>query len=231
MFMLGTVPDWRPVRAGLWLSQFGLLGLVPALAWHAGYLAAACTTLIIAGMIISAWALKQTLRTRKKRQLDPGVKGFLRGLGGLVGAAVVGLLLVWPTTPWSSAPGGFSAMVYIVILFVAGLLPVITGMMCKIVPFLTWMRAYGPKVGHVPTPPAGALANPRLERWALAIQGASAAPLLIGVWRLNTPLLCAGAWMLAAGVVLFLFDMFGILKHLWWPTSGAPVTLEKRSPS
>lgn len=222
MFTLGDVPDWRPVRAGLWCSQIGLLGLAPALALHAGYAAAGSGALILVGLISSGWALKQTLATRKKRLLDPGVWAFLRGLAGLVVAAVLGLLLAWPSTPWNSTPGGFSAMVYAVIVFGAALLPVIAGMMCKIVPFLTWMRAYGPKIGRGPTPAAGALTKPGLEKIAFALQGAALAPLVIGAWTLSSPWLQAGAWLLAIGVGLFLADMIGVLKHLWWPASGGP---------
>jgi hypothetical protein len=222
MFTLGDVPDWRPVRAGLWCSQIGLLGLAPALALHAGYAAAGSGALILVGLISSGWALKQALATRKKRLLDPGVWAFLRGLAGLVVAAVLGLLLAWPSTPWNSTPGGFGAMVYAVIVFGAALLPVIAGMMCKIVPFLTWMRAYGPKIGRGPTPAAGALTKPGLEKIAFALQGAALAPLVIGAWTLSSPWLQAGAWLLAIGVGLFLADMIGVLKHLWWPASGGP---------
>lgn len=220
MFTLGDVPDWRPVRAGLWLSQIGLLGLVPALAFHAGYASACFGTLILAGMIASGWALKQTLATRMKAQLDPGVRVFLRGLVGFVAAAVLGLLLVWPSSPWDSAPGGFSAMVYAVIIFFGALLPTIAGMMCKIVPFLTWMRAYGPTIGRGPTPAAGALTTPRLEKVAFALQAAAVVPLVAGAWILSSPLLRFGAWLLAIGVGLFLVDMLRVLKHLWWPETG-----------
>jgi hypothetical protein len=227
MFTLGDVPDWRPVRAGLWLSQIGLLGLTPALACHAGYVAAGFGGLILAGMIASGWALKQTLATRKKRFLDPGVRAFLRGMTGLPVAALLGLFLVWPTTRWSSAPGGFSAMVYAVILFGGGLLPTITGMMCKIVPFLTWMRAYGPKIGRGPTPAAGALTQPRLETVAFLLQSAATVPLAIGAWSLSVPVLALGAWLLAVSVGLLLADMLGVLKHLWWPSTGTAIVATK----
>lgn len=230
MFTLGDVPDWRPVRIGLWFSQIGLLGLVPALAWHAGQAAAAFGTLLLAGMIASGWALIQTLATRKKRLLDPGVRAFLRGAAGLPAAATLGLLLVWPTTPWGSGPGGFSAMVYALVLFGFGLLPAIAGMMCKIVPFLTWMRAYGPKIGRGPTPSAAAMTQPRVETWAFAVQGAAFGPLIAGAWWLNVPLLRAGAWLLAAGVGLFLTGMIGVLNHLWRPATGTPAAAAKNFP-
>jgi hypothetical protein len=39
--------------------------------------------------------------------------------------------------------------------------PVFAGMLCRIVPFLTWMRAYGPKVGRAPAPAASVFVKPR----------------------------------------------------------------------
>jgi hypothetical protein len=129
-------------------------------------------------------------------------------------------MLVWPTTRGGSAPGGFSAMVYAVIVVLGGLLPVFVGMMCKIIPFLTWMRAYGPHVGRRPTPAASALSRPRVETWGLALQGIAVVPLAIGAWTLNSNLITAGAWLLAAGVGLFTFDMLSVMKHLWRPAIG-----------
>jgi hypothetical protein len=227
MFTLGEVRDWRLVKMGLWLSQTGLIGLTAALAWHAGYVAAAFAMLILAGMLASGWALKQALATRKKRGFDPGVLAFLCGASALVGTAVLGVFMVWPTTASSSAPGGLSAMVYAVLIVFGAMLPCIAGMMCKIVPFLTWMRAYGPKVGRVATPSAGALTKPRLERGAFALQGVAVGPLAAGAWLLNTTLLQIGACILAAGVAVFLIAMLGVLKHLWLPVVGAAATPKK----
>jgi hypothetical protein len=220
MFTLGDVPDWRPVRLGLWFSQLGLLGLVPSLACSATALTATFATLIVAGICASGWALKQTLATRKKRKLDPGIAAFARGAAGIAVTATIAMLLVWPGSSWGSAPGGFNAMVYGVVLFVGGLLPLIAGMLCKIVPFLTWMRAYGPRVGRASTPSAGALSRPRLEGWAFALQSAAIAPLIFGVWTQNNVALALGAWLLALGVTLFLADMVGVLSHLWRPIAN-----------
>ena len=110
-------------------------------------------------------------------------------------------------------------MVYALVIFAGGLLPAIAGMLCKIVPFLTWMRAYGPKVGKGTTPSAGSLTRPRLERWALGIQGVALLPLLAGAWLLNDAMLRAGAVLLALGTGLFLADMVGVLMHLWRPVT------------
>ena len=225
MFMLGEVRDWRLANAGLGLSQAGLIGLVPALVWHAGLLASVSALAITTGMLCSGVALRRVLATRKKRAFDPGTRSFLRGAAGVVACGMVGLALVIPGSTWGSAPGGFNAMAYAVLVVVGGLLPCISGMMCKILPFLTWMRAYGPRVGRGPTPSAGELTHPRLERWGLGLQFVAVAPLLVGVWRLSETWLTLGVWTLAAGVALFVADMLGVLKHLW-----APANLPLRKP-
>jgi hypothetical protein len=222
MFTLGEVRDWRLANGGLWLSQAGLIGLVPALAWHLAAPALLGAVAITAGLICSAVGLGRALATRKKRALDPGVRAFLRGGFGIGAAAIAGLALVAPGAPWGSAPGGFSAMVYAVLVIIGGLLPCLAGMLCKVVPFLTWMRAYGPKIGRGPTPAAGALTQPRLETWAFTLQSLAVLPLAAGAWSTNVPLLRAGAWLLALGVGLFLTDMLGVLKHLWRPATGMP---------
>ena len=97
-------------------------------------------------------------------------------------------------------------------------------MMCKIVPFLTWMRAYGPRVGRGPTPAANALSLPRIERVGLVLQHLAAIPLLIGAWTLDPRWLSAGIGLLAIGVALFVADMLGVLRHLWiTPPLATPV--------
>lgn len=223
MFTLGEVRDWRLPRRGLMLSQLGLVGLATALVLRAGYAAAIFGALVLAGMIVSGVALQRTLATRRKRVLDVGILGFVRGLIGLGVAAAAGLVLVWPKTPWGSAPGGLSASVYGLLVIVGGLLPAFVGMLLKIVPFLTWMRAYGPQVGRVPTPSATALSKPRLERWSLNLMTLAIMPLVAGAWSLQTPLLLSGAIILAAGVTVLLVDMAFVLKHLWTPTTGQVV--------
>ena len=227
MFTLGEVKDWRLVRNGLVLSQAGLLGLAPALAFHAGYVPAAFGAVVLAGMIVSGVALKRTLAMRRKRALDQGILGFVRGAAALIIAAIAGLFVVWPASPWGSAPGGLNATVYALLVIVGGLLPVFAGMLCKIIPFLTWMRAYGPKVGRVPTPPASTLSKPRLEAWALNALAVATLPLVLGAYLLKTPLLQLGAAVLALGVGVFLVNMLGVLKHLWLPSIPAAATPPK----
>lgn len=228
MFTLGEVRDWRLANWGLGLAQGGLLGLIPAYVWHLEWLALLSAVAITAGMICSGIGLNHSLATRKKRSLDPGVRAFIRGGVGIVVAALCGLVILLFGQE-GSASGGFRAMFYAVLVVFGGLLPCIAGMMCKIVPFLTWMRAYGPKVGRGPTPSASKLASPRMERWGLALQGIAVAPLLVGVWLLSSLWLTVGVWILAVGVVLFTADMLGVMRHLWAPL--IPMTEPKTNKS
>jgi hypothetical protein len=229
MFTLGEVRDWRLADHSLTLAQAGLLVLAPGLAWHLPWLAFAGAVAIAAGLAGTGIALQRALATRKKRALDPGIQAFLSGGAGVAVAALAGVALVFPGSPWGSAPGGFGAMVYAVLAVAGGLLPCIAGMMGKIVPFLTWMRAYGPRVGRVPTPSASGLTRPRLLRWAFALQGGAVLPLLLGTWGLSEPWLRAGTSLLALGVALFVADMLGVLRHLWIAPTAAPSPSPARS--
>ena len=229
MFTLGEVPDWRPVRVGLWASQLGLLALAPALAFHAGSVSVLAGVTIMAGLTFSGWALKQTFATRKKRVLDVGVAAFVRGAVALALSGAAGIWLVWPTSQAGSEPGGLSANVYGVLIFAGALVPTVAGMMNKIVPFLTWMRAYGPKVGRVPTPSASTLSNERLEFWAMTLQGVAILPLLIGTWTERPIWLRAGGALLAIGTGAFLLNMARILRHLWRPVSSAATPVANRN--
>lgn len=222
MFTLGDVPDWRPVKLGLAATQLALVVLAPALAWHRPALAVGAGALLFAGVIASGIALRQTLATRKKRALDNGLRALLRGCAGLLAVAAAALWLEWPTTSAGSAPGGLSGMVYGIAILAGVLLPAIAGMMGKIVPFLTWMRAYGPLVGRAVTPPATALSHAGLDRTALHVLSLAALPLLIGAWTLVPAWLFAGAAVLAAAAVLFAVSMAIVLKHLWRPVVTLP---------
>jgi len=215
MFTLGQVTSWRAARIGIWCSQAGLLLLLPGLLWRIRALEVVAALVITVGLISSGLGMRRALRTRKKMRLDPGVVVFLWGVAGLILTACAGVVLAGLGASRGGAVGGFNPMIYALLGLFAGLLPCVTGMMCKVVPFLTWMRAYGPLVGRFRTPPAHSLTRPWLERWGLALQQLAVIPLLLGAWRLDLAWSQWGAWLLAAGVLLFLTDMLGILKHLW----------------
>lgn len=222
MFTMGVVKDWRLAKTGIWLSQLGLCALAPGLVWQIAPLDTVGAVSIAAGLIFSGIGLIQALDTRKKRRLDPGVVAFLRGGVGLIVAAFVGIVMSLIHPAHSASSGGLNATIYGLLAILGALVPCVAGMMCKVVPFLTWMRAYGPRVGRGPTPPAHSLTHPRIERWALALQQLAVIPLIVGVWRLDERWLRIGTWVLTVGVALFVLDMLGVMKHLFIQPALAP---------
>lgn len=230
MFTLGVVKDWRLAKTGIWLSQLGLCALAPALVWQVGPLETVGAAAIAAGLIFSGIGLIRALATRKKRRLDPGVVAFLRGGVGLIVVAGVGIVMSLIHPAHSTSSAGLNPTIYGLLAILGALVPCVAGMMCKVVPFLTWMRAYGPRVGRGPTPPAHSLTHPRIEHWALALQQIAVIPLIVGVWRSDERWLQIGTWVLAAGVALFVVDMLGVMKHLWIQPALAPApTLKPKS--
>jgi len=89
------------------------------------------------------------------------------------------------------------------------------GMLCKIVPFLVWMKVYGPLVGREPVLPPSSLAKTGLERAWLIAHGCALGLILAGVLTQGEILLLDGGWVLAAGTVLFLCNQGWVLSHLW----------------
>ena len=64
----------------------------------------------------------------------------------------------------------------------------------------------------------------RLLPLLLALLAVAFVPLLVGTWTLSDAWIRAGIGTLAAGVALFTADMLGVMRHLWRPQIGAPVT-------
>ncbi len=223
MFTLGEVPRWRSAQIGFGLSQAGLVALAVGLLADSNATAIAGGLAISGGVAFSVVAGADMLSTRKKRQLDPGILGFLVGIG-LIGVGIfVGQTLLLSAGPVD--PGSRRVMVYATILIPGGLLFCFEGIMCKIVPFLTWMRAYGPKVGRQPTPAAGALSRHWLERVTFLALAIAVALLVVGAGSADAAVQRLGIWSLALGNGLFLANMTGILSHLLCPvvTKASPV--------
>lgn len=229
MFTLGEVQDWRLATGSFWISQAALVGLLAALLLRSAWGATGAGLLLLAGYVGSARALAVVLRSRRKRALDPGVRAFIRGGAGLLVAGAGGLLLTWPGSRAGSAAGGWSAMGYGTVVIFGGLVPCFLGMLGKIVPFLTWMRAYGPHVGRHPTPSASGLGLPACERMGLGLQLASLLPLLVGTWNLSIIWLGAGMTIFAAGIVCFLVNQGWILRHLWLAPASPPSVVRQPS--
>ncbi|MDD2763004.1 MAG: hypothetical protein PHE83_03395 [Opitutaceae bacterium] len=213
MFTLGEVRNWRRVWTGLLATQLGLAGLVPALAWEWHGLEAWSAIVLTGGIALSGWELTATLASRRKRPLAPGLRGFAGGAALLGVATATGLgLALAAGRPAADDPRW--AVLYGTVALLGGLVPMVLGMLCKIVPFLVWLRVYAPRLGRRPTPPATGLAWPALEHTWLGLHGLGLAVLLAGVTTINAFWLRLGAGLLAAGIGALLVNLGLVFAHL-----------------
>jgi hypothetical protein len=222
MFTLGEVRHPRRIAAGIACTQAGLLTLVPGLAWDSTALSAIGAGLLAMGLLFSGLELRSTLRSRKKRLLEPGLRAFISGAAILLIAAVAGISLLIAEPSTISLRG---AMSYGLLVVPGALALMVLGMLCKIIPFLVWMRAYGPRVGKQPIPAAGTLAKAGWERLWLWLHGSALVLLATGALMDSPASVRLGAVALLAGIGFFLMNTGRVLAHLWRPALSAPAAL------
>ncbi len=220
MFTLADLRGTRRVSVGLVLGQLGLVLLVPGLACDRRFVALTGAALLGVGLAASGGALRATLRTRRRRVLEPGVRAFVLGAGllAVAGVAGVGLLVLSAEVGGDGRPSWATA--YGLAVVGGGLAFMLLGMLCKIVPFLVWMTAYGPRVGRAPVPLATALGSRTLESTWLAVHAVAVAVLVSGVLAGSIQLLGIGAGLQAAAVLAYLANASRIGAHLWRNQKG-----------
>lgn len=218
MFTLAEVRDLRGIGRALGFSQAGLLLLTPGLAWHSHAAELGGAALLLASFALSAVELRRVLATRKKRVFEPGLRGFFLGLALLGLAALGGAALA------VGAGDLRAALAYGVVAVFGGVLASVEGMLCKIVPFLVWMRVYGPRVGRQRTPVAAALGRASLERAWVWAHGGAVALLAVGALIGSAPVLGLGAAIFAVGQAALFTSLATTARHLWQPIEPAPAT-------
>lgn len=213
MFTLGTVQKLRGIGIALALSQLGLLVLTPALAFGARPATLVGAALLLMSFALSAFELRRVFGTRKKRILEPGIRGFFVGLALLCVAAAGGTIL-------AAGSGDLrAALSYGVLAVLGGVLASVEGMLCKIVPFLVWMRVYGPRVGRQPTPVATTLGSVAFERGWVALHTVSVTLLAWGALTENHSLLIGGSLGFALAQLALLTSLATAVRHLWRPVT------------
>ncbi len=212
MFTMGKLARADLVWGGLVCTQVGLLLLAPGLAWDLPALAVAGGGVLGTGLLFSGTALGATLATRRRRVLDPGIRAFLAGAVCAGTAGLAGLFL-FAFAPGDRAHQTLLAL-YAVLAVAGGLSLTVLGMLCKIIPFLVWMRAYGPRVGREPVPAATSLGSAALEKlwFACHLSGLGTAFLALLAGRGHYTL--APAILLGAGALVYLANVIRILRHL-----------------
>lgn len=208
-------PAW--IKAGLGLSQLGLSLLSIGHGWEIAPLTFVGALILTAGMGASGVALVATLKSRRRRILEPSLKAFIGGATLAAIAAVIGVALV------GSRNAGPSTLTTVYgVVAIGALTAMLLGMAGKIVPFLVWMRVYGPRAGRQVVPQATALGSARLETLWLWLHASALALISVAAWSGSLPWLSLGAILLAAGSAALLGSIGRTLRHLWRPLTGAP---------
>lgn len=210
LFTLGQLQHPERVARGLLASQVGLAMLIPGLAWAQPGLRIAGAGLVIIGLAFSGSALVRTLAARRRQPVDASLRGYLAGLGLLATGAIGGLALLFPAA--TTHPG--TTLAYALLLVTGGLTCTVLGMLGRILPFLVWMKCYGPRVGRGPVPLASNLAPPGLESTWWRLQLAAVAILTTAAALGSESGFAAGGALLLLATVLWLVHAARILRHL-----------------
>lgn len=212
MFTMAPVRRPQGVWLGLAGTQIGLLLLAPSLAWDWSNARWMAIALLVSGLCCSGVSLGATLRTRRTRLLDPGLTAFVAGTSCLILATLVGLWLARHELVDEHSLAGVS--VYGLLLIAGGLGLPILGMGCKILPFLVWMKVYGPRVGREDVPLAKALGSLALERAWLVLHLAGMGTLALGLGMMWTAVAGIGGILLEMGAVCYLANATSVVRHL-----------------
>lgn len=213
MFTLGSAQRPRCIAAGLICTQVGLPLLALGLGLERSPLATLGALLLLGGIVCSGAALVATLHSRRKPKLETPLRAFLTGLGLLATAAIgVTLTRLLHSGAW---PSPVAVSLYGLVLVPGALALAVMGMLLKIVPFLTWMQAYGPKVGKQTVPRATDLSRPRLEAAWFTLHLAALSTLCVAMWWV-APVYTSrvGGLTLFAAAAIYLINLCKILCHL-----------------
>jgi hypothetical protein len=197
MFLLSrAAPEW-PMRwtapltgGGVLLQCAGWLGGVPVLVVLGGAVAGGGVTLFL-------WQAALWFRHRARRQLDPSLRQAVAALALLGAALATGIAALVTGQPQLVAAYG--------LLLIVGWLAVLIGAIySRILPFLTWLHRYSPRVGEKGLPKVGDLVPVRWVQVASIawIGGIAALALAVGI---GAPLAARlGAMLFALGSLVSL---------------------------
>ncbi|HUG12228.1 MAG TPA: hypothetical protein VMM36_14520 [Opitutaceae bacterium] len=222
MFTMGELRRPRLVAAALVATQIGLVCLASGLATGIQALALVGGVVLAGGIVSSGVAFVATLRSRRRRKLEPTLHAFVVGASMLPVAAILGLVLlstrVVDKTP--SVP-----TVYGIVIIAGALSFMIMGMLGKIVPFLVWMKAYGPLIGRQSVPVATTLSSKGCECVWMIAQAAGVVLALAAVGSGSHALAWTAAWVLTLGGAIYMWNLGRVARHLWRRGPFVPAAL------
>jgi hypothetical protein len=208
MFLLAPVPGRWASRLQLWGLGLGLPAVVLGLVGVPGLLVPGALAAATAAMGHAWWVL-EVARGRKRPGLDWGLRFALTATVFLLPAVVLGVALAADLLS-----GPRVALAYAVVALGGWVSLTIVGMMLKIVPFLVWYRAFGPRAGRERVPTLADLSWPRLEGTAYVFLTAGVALLAVALLVGDVAAIRAAAAVLTLGALAFALVIVRILGHL-----------------
>lgn len=218
MFLVSPgAPEW-PLR---WIGPVALTGVT---VFTLGLLLGLGPVAKLGGLFMAAsvglllWLARAWFTKRARRNLDPGLSLVRVAFVGLGATLLLGLTLL-------AGRGGYRAWAAYGVLAIAGwLVPLVLGVMSKILPFLTWLNVVGPRLTRPGGPTVQELMSVPLGRSATAAFAASVALLAAGILAGSEPLALAGAvgYALAAALTLVLYGRMVRLALRTGPRPSTP---------
>ena len=212
MFTMGELKRSRLVTTGLIATQIGLLSVASGLSLGSHAAAVIGGSVMAGGIVSSGVAFVATLRSRRRRKLEPTLQAFIAGASLAPVAAVFGLVLL-TTRMANESPSVLTA--YGVLIIEGALSFVIMGMLGKIVPFLVWMKAYGRRIGREIVPVATSLSSKPLESAWLIAHSMGVSLALAAIWSASPVLARIAAWVLTVGGSIYMWNLGRVARHLW----------------
>jgi hypothetical protein len=221
MFLLAREPAGWPGRVQLWGVGLGVPAVALGILASRALLVGGALAVAAAGLAHVAWVCAM-VRGRRRPALDWGLRFALTGALALVPAVGLGLALAFGVLA-----GPRVALAYAALVLGAWASLTIAGMMLKIVPFLVWYRAYGPRAGREPVPSLPDLGWPAGERLAWTLLTAGCAALPGALWLGEADWIRAAGILVAAGALAFAAALGRVLHHLM-PGARRPAAVAPR---
>jgi hypothetical protein len=208
MFFLAPAPRRWHCLLQLWGLAAGVPAVVLGLLGVPALLVVGALAVAVAAGAHAAWVWEMA-RGRKRPGLDWGLRFVLTATVFLLPAVALGLALAA-----DRLSGPRVAMAYAVVMLGGWISLTIAGMMLKIVPFLVWYRAFGPRAGREHVPTLADLSWPRVEGTAYGLLTAGVGLLAVALFVGDVAAIRAAAAVLALGALAFSLVVVRILGHL-----------------
>jgi hypothetical protein len=215
MFALSEVQSVRRAGWSLALLNLGLAGVFVTILLSSP-LKIVFAVIVLAGLFLFGCEIIAILRTRKRRNLDWGLKYFVTAIALLLPVSALGVALVWPQLPTTIVTAQLEN-VYGFLAFIGVITFAIVGMLYKIVPFLVWFASYSNAIGRGRVPSLTDLYSSTLQAvgYWLFIAGVLLASVATGLGHENCVRI--GCVVLFASIMVFVVNIGNVLAHLVRP--------------